>query len=378
VSRPAPRAPLTHREGDMRAFRAVTDAVYDRASPYVAPFRPDLRRFLDPRANPLFAEHGAGTFYTAHRDGRPVGRIVAHVHHASNARHGERRAAFGYFDVADDPEAARLLLELAGDFARRAGCDTLAGNFNLTAMQQCGVLTAGFEHAPYTDQHYNPPHVPALLEGCGFRRTFPMTTFELDLRGFDPEAHCAPAARERLADPALRWATLRAADFPGVLEDVRVVLNDGFDRNPMFVPLTPAEMHFQAKDMARILDPRIAALVRDREGPVGTVVCVPDLNPFLRATRSRVSLATPFHYLRHRLRRRRAVIVFYSVVRRWHGRGVNGAMLYRVTRALVDAGYESLGITWIGDDNGASLRQMTRLGARPLHHLHLFERAVDG
>jgi hypothetical protein len=184
--------------------------------------------------------------------------------------------------------------------------------------------------------------------------------------------------RERLADPALRWATLRAADFPGVLDDVRVVLNDGFDRNPMFVPLTAAEMHFQAKDMARILDPRIAALVRDGEGPVGTVVCVPDLNPFLRATRSRMSVATPFHYLRHRLRRRRAVIVFYSVVRRWHGRGVNGAMLYRVTRALVDAGYESLGVTWIGDDNAASLRQMARLGARPHHHLHLFERPVDG
>ena len=145
----------------------------------------------------------------------------------------------------------------------------------------------------------------------------------------------------------------------------------------MFYPVTPAEMHLQAKVMARILDPRIAALVRGAGGPVRTVLCVPVLNPFLRAPRSRVSLAMPIHYLRHRLRRRQAVIVFYRVARRWHGRGVNGAMLYRVTRALVDAGYESLGITWIGDDNAASLRQMERLGARAYHRLHLFERAVD-
>jgi hypothetical protein len=51
-------------------------------------------------------------------------------------------------------------------------------------------------------------------------------------------------------------------------------------------------------------------------------------------------------------------------------------MLHRVATALKSAGYARLGITWIADVNGASLRQVERLGARRLHRLHLFTKRV--
>ena len=103
---------------------------------------------------------------------------------------------------------------------------------------------------------------------------------------------------------------------------------------------------------------------------------IPDLNPFLRATRSRLRVTTPWHYLRFRTTRTRAVIIFYSVAARAQGRGLNAAMLHRVTTALKAAGYTHLGITWIADVNQASLRQVQKMGARPLHRLHLFRKAL--
>jgi hypothetical protein len=54
-----------------------------------------------------------------------------------------------------------------------------------------------------------------------------------------------------------------------------------------------------------------------------------------------------------------------------------GAMLARTVTALKDACYESLGVTWISDVNAASLRQMERLGARPLQRLHLFRKGLS-
>ncbi|MEW5928619.1 MAG: GNAT family N-acetyltransferase [Gemmatimonadota bacterium] len=364
------------REDDFAAFFDVPFRVYPASSPYVSPMKADLERFLDVEKNPLWKHQGARRVFTAHRGGAPVGRIVAHVHHASNRRHGWRRGCFGFFDCADDPEAADLLLGAAEAFAREHGCDEVMGSFNLTAMQQVGVVTDGFDAAPYTDQHYNPPHLPRLLRACGYAPEFPMSTWEVDLRALRPDALLGGAARERLADPSLRWETLRARDFARILGDIRVVLNDGFDRNPMFVPLTPEEMEFQAKDMATILDPRIAALVHDREGPAGTVVCIPDLNPLLRAMRSRFGLLTPWHFLRFRMTRKRAVIILYSVAERMQGRGLNAAMLFRVTTALKAAGYTHLGITWIADVNAASLRQVQKMGARRLHRAHLFRKAL--
>jgi RimJ/RimL family protein N-acetyltransferase len=144
----------------------------------------------------------------------------------------------------------------------------------------------------------------------------------------------------------------------------------------MFVPLTDEEFLFQARDMMWILDPRISALVHGPDEPAGAVVCIPDLNPLLRAMGSRLGWSTPLEYLRFRLRRTRAVIIFYSVGRKHQNRGLNGAMLYRVTSALKRAGYATLGITWIADVNAASLRQAEKLGGRMHHRLHLFRKVL--
>jgi len=362
------------REGDLDAFFEAPRHAYGEGSPYVSPFKSDLKRFLDPRTNPLFKQSGARRFFTVHRGGRPIGRIVAHVHRASNQRYDLRRSYFGYFDCADDAEAARLLLTKAQEFGRAQGCDELAGNFNLTAMQQMGVLTEGFDDAPFTDQVWSAPHVASLLRQNGFEPFFPVRTFEVDLRNLDPDRLLGPRQREVLSDPLLTWSTLRRRGFAGQMRDACRILNEGFDRNPMFVPLTEEEFLFQAKDMMWIVDEHIGCMVREGNRAVGVVICIPDLNPFLLATGSRLSALTPWHFLKSRMNRRRAVIILYSVSPSHQNRGLNGAMLHKVTVALKAAGYESLGITWIADVNGASLRQVEKLGARTLHRLHLFRK----
>ena len=56
-----------------------------------------------------------------------------------------------------------------------------------------------------------------------------------------------------------------------------------------------------------------------------------------------------------------------------------GDILFRIDRArfalaLQQAGYRTLGGTWIADINAPSLRQIEKAGARPLHRLHLLPR----
>jgi GNAT superfamily N-acetyltransferase len=355
-------------ERDFASFFEVPFKVYGPECPHVSPLKSDLRRFLTAGVNPLFPDDRAFTYATALRDGQPIGRIVVHAHPASNARHGLNRACFGFFDCADDPEAAALLLGHAETWARARGFTELAGNFNLTAMQQMGVQTGGFDRAGYTDMVQNPAHIPALLERNGFQPTFPMTTFELQLD--------QAAIPDRPLPPGHAFAPITRRTFPARMEEARLVLNDGFDANPLFVPLTADEFTFQAGEMMTILDPRLSSVLTHDGQPVGVVICIPDLNGFLRATRSRFGLLTPIHYLVHRLWRRRAVIIFYSVNRAQHGQGLMKAMLARTVAQLRSAGYHSLGITWIADVNAASLRAVERMGARPLHRLHLFRKAL--
>lgn len=368
---------LELREGDLDSFFQVPFEIYPADGPYVTPMRSDLERYLDPARNPLMRDGGGRlTYFTALRDGRPVGRLTAHTHPASNARHNLNRCQFGYFDCEDDVETARVLFDAAEAFARQQGCDELVGAFNLTAMQQAGVLTGGFEHAPYTDMVWGAPHLPGLLEACGYAPFFPMSTFEFDVGPNTADAILGERQKAVLADPDWTWKPINRAEFKARFEEARQCLNDGFADNPMFVPLSPAEFDFQAGEMMWIVDPRIACVAHYKGQPAGVIICIPDLNPFQKATRGRIGLMTVFHFLRARLRRRRAVIIFYSVKQALHGQGLNGAMLHRVVTALHAAGYRRCGGTWISDENAASLRQIEKLGGRSLHRLHLFRKPL--
>jgi GNAT superfamily N-acetyltransferase len=361
---------LTLREGDPRAFFDAPFHAYPERVGYVSPLKRDIERMLDPAQNPLWIAGNPFRFWTVHRaDGAPIGRIVAHLHRQSNARWGWDRAQFGFFDCADDPAAARMLLDAAEGFAREQGMAELVGNFNLTAMQQCGVMTGGFGETAYTDMIVGPPWLPGMLEAHGFERFFPMTTFEVDLRGAgNPEVRLDPA---RYA-----FAPIRKDTFPERMEEARLLLNDGFADNPMFVPLTPEEFQFQAGELSTILDPRLSSVLKRDGAPVGVIIAIPDLNGFLKATRSRIGLTTPWHFLRYRMNRKRAVLIFYSVTRAAHGEGIMGAMLAHTLGRVRAAGYESVGGTWIADENPASLRQVEKMHGRVLHKLHLFRKVL--
>lgn len=366
---------ITIIEGDRRAAFEVPFSIYGRNAPYVSPMWSDFDRLLDPTRNPLVtAGRGRFQLFTAMAGGRPVGRIVASVHDASNIRHDLRRGQFGFLDCPDDLAIAGPLLDHAEAWLRARGCTESAGNFNLTAMQMVGIVTDGFEAAPYTDMMWTPPHLPGLLERSGYIRSFPMSTFEIDLG--QPLAELGARHRPVLDDPAFAFLPVTRQTFRARMEDARLVLNSGFDANPMFVPVSREEFAFQAGDMMWIMDRRLSIVAHHRGKPVGVVVCVPDMNPFCRMSGSRLSWLTPWHFLRSRWRRDRAVIVFYAVARGMHGRGVMPVLLHKVVNAAAAAGYRRLGVTWIADSNHASLKQMSRLGAGRCHRLHLFSKPI--
>lgn len=366
---------ITLKERDFESFFQVPFKVYPADFGFVSPLKSDLKRFLDER-NPLFRSDSDFSFWTAFKGSQPVGRIVAHIHHASNEKYGWKRAYFGFFDLTNDLEVARALLDKARDFARSRGCDELIGNFNMTAMQMIGVVTKIHLKKQYTDQVYAPEYVAELLRQNGFEATFPCVTHEIDVARFEPDSLLGPKQKSILGDPAYRFIDLKSRPVKEILEAMRHCLNVGFSDNPMFVPLTPEEIWFQAKDMMLVIDRHISSMVEHNGKPVGVIVCIPNLNPFLKAIGSKFGLSTIYHFLRHKFRRESAIIIFYSVDKAYHSLGLNGAMLHRTMSALKRRGYKTMGGTWISLENIASLRQAEKLNGKVMHELNLFRQKV--
>jgi hypothetical protein len=355
--------------------------VYPPVSPWVPPLDRDVARLLDRRENPFFRQGDAVPMLAIRDDGSVVGRVLAHVYHPHNERHGERTAFFGFFECLDDTEAATALVRAAAGAAARWGCDRLRGPFNLTAMQEMGILVDGFEYPPAVDQTYTPPYYPRLLEAAGLCRTFPHATYRVDdvhavnLDGILGERHRILTEERRL-----RIRTGNMAQFEQELETLRLLLNESFAELTHFVPLTADELLFQVGAYRAYLDPKLL-LVAEMDGvPRGFVLAIPDFNPLLKRLNGRIEAPRVLETLPTAaswLWRRDACLIIQGVERRLHGQGVMRVLHAELLRNLRQRRYKSLSVTWIDEANSRSSDSIRVLGGRPRHRLTLYEVALS-
>jgi hypothetical protein len=370
------RAPLTLVERDFASFFRVPFVVYPPTIPWVSMLKSDLKDLLDEQKNPHW-RRAEGTYFTALRDGVPVGRIVAHVHHAANERFGEKAASFGFFDVEDDVDTARALLGKAEEYGRARGMTVLRGNMNLTANQEIGVLTEGDDQEPFVAQMFQPAWVSRLLGQCGYAPTMAMTTFaRFDVQSVDVEQVITDKHRALLQDGDYAWREFRTDRFDDDVEIVRTILNDAMSDNPLFVPMTKEEARFQLGPMKLIMDPRLTRIAEHKGEPIGATLCIPDPNPLLRKIGSRLTPWGLLRFLFERRRLRRASVVIILVKKEHHGKGVIGVLNHDLMKALKDGGYTALGGTWISDTNKASLKQAALMGLHKHHRLALFQKSL--
>jgi hypothetical protein len=360
--------------------RFPRESIYPSSSPWVPPRDCDLERLLDRSVNPFFQHGDATAFLARGADGRPLGRILAQIYHPHNERHEERTAFFGLFECQNDQEAASALIRAAAAAGAGWGCDTLRGPFNMTAMQEMGILVDGFEHPPAVDQTYTPPYYPALLERAGLHTAYPHTTYriddvgKIDLDGLLGEQHRVLTAERRLQ---IRSARMR--QFDRELETLRILLNDSFAELPHFVPLTAEELTFQVGAYRSFLDPSLL-LVAEMDGvPRGFVLAVPDFNPLLKRLDGRSDAAQTLRMLpavAGWLWRRDACLIIQGVERRLQGQGIMRLLHHQLIRNLRRARYRGLSVTWIEEENRRSAASVKALGAKPCHQLVLYEGAI--
>jgi len=129
-------------EQDFGSFFEAPFRCYPKESLYVSPMRSDLERFLDEKKNPLFRHFGKRTYYTALRDGLPVGRITAHIHEASNKAYSLKRDISAISTAPTTPRR-RGCCWRGRSLVPQGGLRRDRRPFNLTAMQADGGADRG-------------------------------------------------------------------------------------------------------------------------------------------------------------------------------------------------------------------------------------------
>lgn len=260
---------------ELAEFIALPRRLHAGRPGYAPPLDLDRRTLLDPRRS-AFLTHGEAAYWTARRDGRPVGRVSAQVDHLATGPGHEGVASFGCFDTLNDEEAAGALLAAAEGWARERGRHTLRGPFTLSINAETGLLIEGFEARPMLMMPWHPPHARALLEGAGYALVKRIDSYGLDLADPTLRARLDRLGLDRRRQ-GLTVRTLRRSHLAEDAEAGRRLFNAAWAGNWGFVPVPGPEMASLMRSFKPLIRPEHGVFV-EREGrAVGFALFLPNL-----------------------------------------------------------------------------------------------------
>lgn len=273
-------------DADFRAFFELPWSIYRDDPNWVPPLQSIRRETLDREKNPAW-DYLEGDYFVAWRDKTPVGTIAAFVNRRHNEFHNENVAWFGFFDVYDDAEAARALLDTALVWARSRGYDAVRGPQSFTTHEECGLLVDGFG-PPVLLMPYNAPYYATHIEAAGFERVMDTYSFYYD---YEPERFKQSKEHSRLQKLVKRITrngdiSVRSVDRRNLRDDFALfksLYNRAWVANWGFTPMTERELDALVESLGMIFDPRLSAIVSVENEPVGFMLGAPDFNRAIQA-----------------------------------------------------------------------------------------------
>ena len=214
------------------AFVDLGRAFSAREENWVPQLRTEQLELVNPEKNPFF-QHATVALFMAHRGGKAVGRIAAHVDRVAlelppEQGMGPGTGMFGYFD-AEDEDVGAALLARAEEWLREQGMTRVLGPISLSIWEEPGLLVRGQDHAPMIMMGHHPEHYAAWIERRGYAVAKRLLTYDLKI---DEEA--PPLVRRIVQsgerNPRIRIREVDTSRWDEEVATILLILNDAWSR----------------------------------------------------------------------------------------------------------------------------------------------------
>lgn len=364
------------RRGTSR-FIDVPWRLYGPGDLWVPPLRIMVRDALDRKRNPFYRDADRALFI-AEREGRSVGRIAAIENRSHNVHHGDRVGFFGFFECANDAEAAGALLGAAEGWLHERGLSTARGPISPSMNHESGLLVEGFDTPPAVMTPWNFPYYDDLLRGAGYEGA-------RDLFGYDIPADGRFAIPERVGRLAERTArstgvVFRTLDVKTLEREARKVLDlycEAWDGNWGFTPPKWDDFWHTAKDLKSVLLPEYSFVATVDDEIVGFMLMVRDLNRVLRDVPSGRLWPTTIARLATRLPKvRHGRILLLGLRSEYRHRGLFPLFAYEAARLAHETGFGGAEASWILSENEDLTRPLDALELRRHKRWRIYEKSI--
>lgn len=328
---------------------------------------------LTPGKNPFF-EHADAALFVAKRDGKLVGRISAQVDQEHLRRYDDATGYFGFFDTIDDPEVARRLVDTAKAWLSARGMKRMRGPMSLSVNEEVGLLIDGFDSPNMMFMPHHRPYQGQLAEAAGLEKAKDLFAYRWDMQKLSARAERAHQQIMGYPEVRLREVDL-ATEIPKLIE----IQDDAWRNNWGHVSMTEAEAKQLAKDMAMLIDKRLAIVAEINGELAAMCVALPNLNEAIHDLKGKLlPLGLPKLLWRLKVRGlktgRLPLLGIKEQYRKQKRYGFLAmAMVAEIAERGRKAGYEWGELSWLLEDNTPVILLVRAAGGRKYKTYRVYE-----
>ena len=283
---------------DLKEFIRFPESLYKGCDQYVPPLHKGQEHELMHSASLKYCLRKM--WLAEDQSGKIVGRICAVINPRYNEKYCTRRVRFGWFDLIDDFDVARVLFDAAESWAKEQGMEEIHGPLYYNTLGRQGMLVEGFDKLAPFSCLYNHPYYVDIVQKLGFEKECDWIQYMM------PADKGAGDRLDLISERLMKRYNLHVADFDALKKDKVMVrkffntYNDCFDGVVYnFVPFTEDEIEEEIDQIMGQLDGRSCCVIMDQDNEVAAFgIAIPSLSKAMQKAKGRLFPTGWYHVMK--------------------------------------------------------------------------------
>jgi len=320
------------------AFVTFPNKLY-KDNPYFVPAitKEELTAIL-PEKNPVY-NNAEAVFYLAYKEGRIVGRVAAIVNWIEVKESLKSKVRFGWFDVIDDIEVTKALLDKVADFGRKYKLQTIEGPVGFSNMDKAGLLTRGFDQLNTMITWYNAPYYEKHLKALGFEDAATWVEYKIKIPN---ETRPKVVKVAKIIQTRYKLKSInfkKREDILPYVDRMFELLNKTYNTLQTFVPIQQYQIEHYKKKYIPFVNPEyITCVANEHDEVIAFSIVMPSFSKALKKAKGKLFPFGFLHILKAQKKNDTAAFYLIGVDPEYQNKGVAALIFKEMNETFIRNG----------------------------------------
>jgi hypothetical protein len=307
---------------------------------WVPPIIADELETFDKTKNPAF-ENAEAYSYIAYKDGKIAGRVTAIINWAEVNDQHKKKVRFGWFDVINDIEVTKALLEKVYELGKKNNLDYVEGPMGFSNLDKVGVLTEGFDQLGTMITWYNHPYYATHFEQLGY------VVEKENIESKFPFSNVKPEFFQKASEVVKKRYELTPINFTATKDVMPYadkmfdLFNETYAKLSSFVPISEVQKAYFKKKYISFINPEYIKFIEDKnKNIIAFGIVMPSFSRALQKAKGKLFPFGIFHLLNARKNSKDMIFYLIGIHPEYQNKAVTAVMFNEYYDTFKEKGVE--------------------------------------